>query len=86
MLLVVAVLALLYVANTTRLASEGVDAIFRVIQQATHAMNDVITYTKALPDGTVLAATYHRKPGESDQEFAERAAAAWAAVKAANGC
>lgn len=74
----------------TGVAGDMRELVLRVAEpRETHLTGDLmqqtITYTKTLPDGTVVTATYVQQTGESYAAFVARAKAAWAEVCKQNG-
>lgn len=78
------VVAALLVTTTNIAAMRGRVDSFRPTQQAPK-LTDMITYSHALPGGGTLTLTMTKPDGQSWEAFSAEAAAAWAAVKAANG-
>lgn len=79
-------LALLLVVARSAIRIEGYMAgtIARVLPVTGDDVN-TITYTAPLSGGTTLTYTTTQRQGETDDQFAARAAATWATIKAANG-
>lgn len=86
LLVVCALAALAYMSAAAHDVAIAADTIVRASRrQDVTVAGDTITYTKTLDDGSVLTYTATRLDGETDEQFAARAAATWAAIKAANG-
>lgn len=80
-----ALIALLYIAATAGRVEGQVAQYLKPQPFIERKDNDMINYSHTLPDGGTITLTMTKPDSQTWEAFSAEAAAAWAAVKAANG-